>query len=281
MAISLHPLTPTLGAELRGVDLAERLGDETVATIRRALLDHHVVFLREQEIDAHQQIEFCKRFGPIMPSIGKRLGDRVDGVTVLDQIRPVGQGADEWHSDHMFSPNPPLGTVLYAVQLPRIGGDTCYVDMGAAYDALSPSMQRFLDELTAINSNERTLARIDRTSLYENAQALARRGADRATHPLVRKHPDTGRKVLYASPRDTIRIHELSERESERILSLLFAHLESPELQCRFRWEPGSLAFWDNRAVQHRAIPDYRERRIMHRTMIAEPGDGDRIPTSP
>ena len=270
MAISVHPLTPTIGAELRGVELGARLSDETVAEIRAALLEHHAVFIRGQDIDAHQQLEFCARFGPVVPSVGKRHSDRVDGVTVLDQIRPVGQGADEWHSDHMFSSEPPLGTVLFAVRLPRTGGDTCYVSMAAAYDALSSSMQGFLDGLTAHNSNERTVANIKESGVYENAKDLDRLGPYTATHPVVRIHPETGRKVLYVSPRDTIRIHELSRAESDAVLSILFAHIQSPEFQCRFRWEKGSVAFWDNRAVQHRAIPDYEERRIMQRTMIGD-----------
>jgi len=272
--ISAQPLTPTIGAELRGVDLSVPLHDETVAEIRSALLEHHVVFLRGQDLDASQQLAFCARFGPIARSIGKRSDDQVEGVTVLDQIRPVGQGADEWHSDHMFASDPPLGTILYAVQLPRTGGDTCYVNMAAAYDALSPSLQEFLSGLTAENSNERTVARIGSYELYENAAELSRQGPHKATHPVVRVHPETSRKVLYVSPRDTMRIHELSQRESDAILSLLFAHIESPEFQCRFRWEKGSLAFWDNRAVQHRAIPDYGERRIMHRTMIGDESRG-------
>ena len=270
MTVSVHPLTPTIGAELGGLDLTLSLDDESVAEIRAALLEHLVVFVRGQEIGPAEQRRFCSRFGPIVPSVGRRLTDQVEGVTVLDQVRPVGQGADEWHSDHMFSPDPPLGTVLRAVQLPATGGDTCYASMYAAYEALSPSLKLFLGGLTAENSNERTVARVKHLGIYAND--FDREPHHTAVHPVVRVHPETGRKALYVSPRDTVRICELAPPESAAVLAMLFKHVQSPDFQCRFRWEKDSIAFWDNRAVQHRAIPDYGERRVMHRAMVGGGG---------
>lgn len=270
MTLSVRPLTPTIGAELDGLDLTSPLSDETVAEVRAALLAHLVVFMRGQNISSSAQRDFCARFGPIVPSVGRRLSDEVEGVTVLDQVRPVGQGADEWHSDHMFAPEPPLGTVLRAVQLPSLGGDTCYTSLYAAYEALSPSMQSLVDELSAENSNARTVARVKHLGIFAND--FDREPSHSATHPVVRAHPETGRKALYISPRDTLRICELSESESAAVLSILFGHIASPEFQCRFRWEVGSVAFWDNRVVLHRAVPDYGERRVMHRAMVGGGG---------
>ena len=268
MRFSLQPLTATIGAELVGLDLRNPLDPESIASIRGALLEHLVLFIRDQDISPADQHRFCSYFGPVLPSIGRRNSDEVHGVSVLDQVHPVGQGGDEWHSDHMFSPEPPLGTVLRAVQLPSVGGDTCFVNMVAAYEALSPPLQAFLDGLSAVNSNERTVARIKNLGIYEND--FDREPPHRATHPIVRLHPETGHRSLYVSPRDTLRICELSPRESEGLLSLLFQHFQSPDFQCRFQWQTNSIAFWDNRVVQHRAIPDYRERRLMHRVMIGD-----------
>ncbi|HEV8296734.1 MAG TPA: TauD/TfdA family dioxygenase [Acidimicrobiales bacterium] len=269
--LSIRPLTPTIGAEIGGVDLREPLDDATISAIRRALLDHLVIFFRDQDITPAQQLRFSEYFGPVMVSIIDTKQTEVPGVTVLDQAAPKGEYTDRWHTDHTFVAEPPLGSVLRAVQLPSSGGDTCFASMYAAYDALSSSMQRFLDGLTAVHSTEIV------TRGTQHLTNVVYRDADSplpaVVHPVIRVHPETGRKLLFVCGNFTTRIVELTEAESASVLALLLEHIKDPRFQCRFRWEVASVAFWDNRAAQHCAIPDYTERRLMYRTMI---GGGDR-----
>jgi taurine dioxygenase len=185
---------------------------------------------------------------------------------MLDQVAPVGQGADSWHADNTYMENPPMGSILVAVKLPAVGGDTCFSSMGAAYDALSPALQRFLDGLSAVHSLEMVL---DRTKGVENASL----GGEVANwppvvHPVVRVHPETGSKMLNVNANWTSHVVELTREESESLLGYLYRHLQRPEFQVRFHWRVGSVAFWDNRAVQHYAVPDYTEQRMMQRVTI-------------
>jgi taurine dioxygenase len=266
-ALDIRPLTAAIGAEITGVDLREPLDGDDLAAIRRALLEHLVIFVRDQDIGLADQVRFSEYFGSIIAGKGTRVTDDVVGVNVLDQVAPKGQGADDWHSDHMFLPEPPMGTTLRAVQLPGYGGDTCFTSMYAAYDALSPAMQSFLDGLTATNSAAPVVARVKDMGIYAND--IERDMHPPVVHPVIRIHPDSGRKSLFVCGNYTTRIVELSELESRRLLAMLFEHIKSPHFQCRYRWERNTLALWDNRVVQHCAIPDYRERRVMYRTMIA------------
>ena len=265
--LKVRPLTAAIGGEISGVDLAQELDAETVATIRQALLYHLVVFFRDQHMTPDDHLRFAQYFGPVKRGVAERVGDLPGGLNVLDQVAPRDQGTDTWHSDHFFATEPPLGTILRAVQLPPVGGDTCFMSLYAAYDGLSPAMQAFLDPLTAVNTPERILARVRNFDIYRGD--VRKDVPPPMTHPVVRVHPETGRKALWVCGNFTTRINELDETESDALLSFLFAHINSPEFQCRFRWEEGSIAFWDNRAVQHCGIPDYTERRVMHRTMIA------------
>jgi taurine dioxygenase len=260
-------LTPVVGAEVEGVDLGQPLDESALASIRQALRDHLVLFFRDQDITPAQQLRFSEYFGPVMIPLIDTQSTEAPGVTVLDQVAPKGQFTDRWHTDHTFVPEPPLASILRAVQVPALGGDTCFASMYAAYEALSLKMQAFLDGLTAVHSTEivsRGIVGLDR---------VYRRDAEDerppVVHPVVRIHPETGRKLLYVCGNFTTRIVELEESESNAVLGYLFEHIKSPELQCRFRWEPNSVAFWDNRSAQHCAIPDYHEHRVMYRTMIA------------
>ncbi len=268
--ISVHPLTAAVGAEVEGIDLGAHLDEPTIEAIRQALRDHLVLFFRDQDITPAQQLRFSQYFGPVMLPLIDTQSTEEPGVTVLDQVAPKGQYTDRWHTDHTFVPEPPMASILRAVKVPELGGDTCFASMYAAYDALSPRMQIFLDGLTAVHSTEiisRGIAGLDR---------VYRRDAESqrppVVHPVIRIHPETGRKLIYVTGNFTTRIVELEESESKAVLAYLFEHTKSPELQCRFRWRPNSVAFWDNRSAQHCAIPDYQERRVMYRTMIA----GDR-----
>jgi taurine dioxygenase len=263
-------LTSVVGAEVEGVDLSADLDWVTLEAIRQALRDHLVLFFRDQDITPAEQLRFSEYFGPVMLPLIDTESTEAPGVTVLDQVAPKGQFTDRWHTDHTFVPEPPLGSILRAVKVPDIGGDTCFASMYAAYDALSPRLQTFLDGLTALHSTEivsRGIVGLDR--VYRRDASAPR---PPVVHPVVRIHPETGRKLLYVCGNFTTKIVELSEAESGAVLGYLFEHIKSPELQCRFRWKPNSVAFWDNRSAQHCAIPDYHEHRVMYRTMIA----GDR-----
>jgi taurine dioxygenase len=179
-------------------------------------------------------------------------------------VSPKGQYTERWHTDSTFLPEPPFGAILRAVQLPSTGGDTCWASMYAAYEGLSPAMQTFLDGLTA----EHSTAIIDAALAQLGTVVRRDSGFAPSIHPVVRVHPETGRKSLFVNGNFTTRIMELSERESAVLLSFLFEHVNSPEYHVRFHWEPNSVAIWDNRATQHCAIPDYHERRVMCRCMM-------------
>jgi taurine dioxygenase len=266
--VHIRPLTSCIGAEVGGVDLGAELDDGTVAALRQGLLDHLVLFFRDQDISPGQQLRFAEKFAPVMLPLIDTLSTEQPGVTVLDTDSPKGQYTEYWHTDSTFLAAPPLGAVLRAVKLPSLGGDTCWASMYAAYDALSPTMQSFLEPLTAVHSMEILDAALNAIG------GVVRRDGDiePATHPVVRVHPETGRKLLFVNRNFTTRIAELSAAESRTLLALLFAHINTPAFHVRFRWQPNSVAFWDNRATQHCAIPDYDERRVMNRCLL----QGDR-----
>jgi len=264
------PLTLSIGAEVRGVALGAELDDSTVDELRKALLDRQVLFFRDQDLDDERHIAFAKRFGPISVPTFTTGSTRRPEIIVLDQVAPYGEGADSWHADNTYMAEPPMASILRAVALPGVGGDTCFASMYAAYDALSPALQAFLDGLTATHD---IMVMVERTKHLENAGLReSAKGWPPVVHPVVRVHPETGRKLLNVNANWTVRVNELRAAESDALLALLFAHLQRPEFQCRFHWTEGAVAFWDNRVVQHYAVPDYRERRVMHRVTVA----GDR-----
>ena len=266
MALHVQPLTAAIGAEITGIDLREALDEAAIDEVRAALHRHLVLFFRDQDVSLDDHVRFSSYFGPLVVGKGQRTTDSVPGINKLDQVAPVGQGADDWHSDHMFMPEPPLGTMLRSVQLPSVGGDTCFVSMYAAYDSLSPAMKAFLEPLTAMNSAAPVVARVKGKGIYAND--IEKDLHPPVSHPVIRVHPETGRKSLFVCANYTTRINELNEAESDALLRMLFEHVRSPQHQCRFHWTPNALAFWDNRVTQHCAIPDYQERRVMYRTMI-------------
>ena len=256
--MEVRPLTKAIGAEISGVDLRD-LDDASTAAIRAAWLEHSVVFFRDQTLTPKEQVALAERFGEVVPPpVDSGVAQPEPGVLVLDQIAPVGVGTDRWHADSTFLPNPPMGAILHAVELPSVGGDTLFAGMHAAYESLSAPLRAMLDGLTAVHSS-RTVDEI---------MGVAR-VAQSTVHPVVRIHPETGRKTLFVNGNWTTRICELSLDESDHVLGLLFDHVKSPMHQCRFRWTRGAVAFWDNRAVQHFASPDYDERRLMHRVLLA------------
>lgn len=264
----IRPVTASIGAEIRGVDLREDLPQSTIDALRTALLDHLVLFFRDQPITVAQQVAFTARFGELsVHPFGPKHPDHPE-IIVLDQVKPKGEGADVWHADTTYVPEPPLGSVLRAVQLPSVGGDTGFASMFAAYEALSPPIREMIDDLRAVHDITGNVVRANRfgDSSMSLDEALA--AWPPVTHPLVRTHPESGRKGLYVYDVAVSRIEGLSERETAALLPLLCEHVRSPEFQCRFRWEPDSVVFWDNRAVQHCGIPDFTERRVMHRATL-------------
>jgi len=267
-SIEVRALTPTIGAEISGVDLRHPVSKDDVEAIERALLEHLVVFFRDQDISPAEQIRFGRQFGELcFPPFMTQHGHDPE-LLVIDQVDPRGDGTDIWHSDNTFMAEPPLGSILKAVQLPERGGDTCFASAYAAYDALSPAMQDFLGGLRAVHDLTRTLERANAAGhTNDDVNAILAKSPP-VEHPVVRTHPRTGRKALFVNANSTTRILGLEERESELLLPFLCDHIRSPEFQCRFRWEPHSIAFWDNRSAQHVAVADYHERRIMHRVTL-------------
>jgi taurine dioxygenase len=265
--LSVRPLTTAIGAEIHGVDLRDDLDDETIDAIRQVLLDHCVVFFRDQDVTDEQQVRFAKRFSTVQHVVFDNTSSEQPDLTVIDISQPKGSGTDSWHAESTFMAAPPFGAVLRAVHVPPVGGDTCFASMYAAYDALSPSLRQQLDGLTAVHSAAKVMALVRRLQ-----NATVRGDADEiptVVHPVVRVHPETGRKLLYVSSKWVERIVELDEAESAALLAFLYEHVKSPEFQCRFRWGVGSIAMWDNRACQHYAVADYSERRVMHRVLLA------------
>lgn len=264
------PLTAAVGAEIEGVDLAGELLPAVVEGIKDALLRHQVLFFRSQAMTAEQQVAFARHFGEIDLPLFRTTSSPVPEVLILDQVAPRGEGADSWHADNTYMETPPMASILQALELPRVGGDTCFASMTAAYEALSPALRGFLDGLHAEHSLSRM---VERTRHLENVSL--REQADRwppVVHPVVRVHPETGARLLNVNANWTSHIVELEPAESDAVLALLYRHLEQPSFQVRFRWEEGSVAFWDNRCVQHLAVPDYEERRVMQRVTLT----GDR-----
>ena len=272
MRLEIQPLTPNVGAEIRGADLRKPLGRESVRTIEQALLDHGVIFFRDQDITAEQQLAFARQFGEIsIPPFTPKYGTHPE-LIILDQVTPKGEGADNWHSDNTFMAEPPMGSILKAEKLPPLGGDTCFASMYAAYEALSAPLRTLVDSLQAVHDLTRPLQKaIDSGHSTAKLEEVQKEWPP-VEHPIVRTHPVTGRKALFVNGNSTTRIVGLSERENALLLPFLIDHVRSPEFQCRFRWQVHSIAFWDNRSVQHFAVPDYTERRVMQRVTLA----GDR-----
>jgi alpha-ketoglutarate-dependent taurine dioxygenase len=269
----IHPIAGALGAEIRGVDLSRDLSADTVSEVRRALLDHLVIFFRGQELPPARFLAVARCFGtPIEYPFVSGLPDFPDIIEVKKLEHEVVNFGGIWHSDTTYLEIPPMGSMLLAREVPPVGGDTLFANMHRAYETLSPGMREMLGTLRVVNSS----AKADVTRTREDRVASSPGGARRsyeATHPVVRTHPETGRKALYVNVAHTTRFDGMTEAESAPLLDFLFAHQVKPEFTCRFRWDVGSIAFWDNRAAQHNPVNDYHDhRRVMHRITLA----GDR-----
>jgi taurine dioxygenase len=254
--ISVTPLSPIIGAEISGVDLSKPLGNQTFQEIHDALVTHQVIFFRDQEMTLEQHKAFARLFGKlhVHPAAPATDGDE-DVVTIhADENSISVSGGQQWHTDVSADEEPPMGSILHLRQVPEPGGDTLFASMYAAYDALSDEMKSFLSGLKAWHSSEkRHKARYGhRVSLRDGVDTYPT-----ALQPIVRTHPVSRKKALFVNTVFTTHIEGLKKNESDAILNLLYAHITTPEFQCRFRWRENSVAFWDNRCTQHRALWDY------------------------
>jgi len=264
----VRPVTGLIGAEIHGVDLGEPFGDDVAAELRRALREWKVVFFRDQELTPDRHLEIARIWGepesnPFFPS-----GDKAGISRLAKDSQAIGM-ENIWHSDHSFLAEPARGSVLRAIEVPDATGDTMWADMAAAYDNLPADVKSRIDGLEAEHDW------VTSWGLLMNDEQIAelRERLPTVRHPIVKKHPETGRPTLYVNEPFTTRIVGMPEAESEELLEYLRAQARVPEYQVRFRWAPGSVAIWDNWAVQHYAINDYHpRRRVMERVAIA--GDG-------
>ncbi len=271
--LAVRPLSGALGAEIAGVDLAASLDEATIAALRAALLEHVVIFFREQTLMPQALVALAQRFGEVVEyPLVRGLPDCPLVLPVIKEPHERANFGGVWHSDTAYLERPAMATMLYAVETPPVGGDTMFANMSLAYEALSDGMKRLLGGLRAVNVGNKPIAQQTREGM-RSKRAGAEVDDVGTVHPVVRTHPETGRKALYVNPAHTTRFEDMTEAESEPLLSYLFAHQLRPEFTCRFRWQPGSLALWDNRASLHYPLNDYHgHRRVMHRVSIA----GDR-----
>jgi taurine dioxygenase len=252
--IQVNPVTPHLGAEISGVDLRQTLTNAQVNDLHTALNTHQVLFFRDQPITLDQQKALGRHFGDL------HIHPNTPGPEGHPEILPIHADAnskriagEHSHSDVSCDPEPPLGSVLYLHTIPELGGDTLFASQTAAYDALSPAFKTFLEGLTATHSGDRSYRRTNRLLGIDDRNRVF----PQAVHPVIRTHPGSGRKALFVNETFTMRINKLSEEESDAVLRFLYAHATKPAFQVRFRWQSHSIAFWDNRAVQHIAMWDY------------------------
>ena len=267
--IDVHPVSGALGAEITGVDISLPLDTEVVSEIRKALLNHLVIFFQNQVITPQQQLNFAEQFG--VPMEYPQLKGLPECPLVTEVIKLEHETLNfggVWHSDTTYLQQPPMASMLYAIEIPPYGGDTLFSNQYMAYETLSDGLKKTLSELVAVNTSSKpevSMTREDR--MREAGMEL---NILSASHPAVRTHPETGSKALYVNKAHTTHFKDWTELESKSLLEFLFHHQVRTEFTCRFSWEKNSLAFWDNRCVQHNPVNDYQGfRRIMHRVTIA------------
>ena len=275
--ITVSPLSPHLGAEISGVDLSQPLSDVQFEDIRQAFLKHHVIFFRDQQLTPEQHLAFGRRWGTL------NIHPYVKGMAGYPEILEIIKEPSEkinfgggWHSDMSFIEEPALGSILHAIEVPEVGGDTLFASQYAAWDALSPGLKTTLEGLRAIHSAAEEYGAGGASSRKRASMDSEVVGDDvpEYEHPVVRTHPETGRKGLYINPAFTLRFAGWTKKESRPLLEYLFEVCRREPFTCRFRWRPGSLAMWDNRCVWHYALNDYHgQRRHMHRVTV----NGDKV----
>lgn len=276
-AIEVRPLSSAIGAEIFGVDLSQPLDDQTWSEIHDAFLDHLVIFFRDQDLTPEQHLTFSRRFGTLEPYPFvhgiEGYPELIELVKMPDEARPFGA---EWHVDMSFRDHPPLGAVLCALEVPQYGGDTLFSNLYLAYETLSDGMKTLLQRT---NGRHDSLDPSSHSQQYRGMQTQEREGAkpENRPHPMVRIHPDTGKPSLFVSPSYCWQLEDMTVEESRPLLDHLNEHATRPEFQCRFRWQPHSIAVWDNRCVMHNVVKDdiaaerggQGYRRVMRRSTIS------------
>lgn len=270
-AIDIRPIAGNVGAEIHGIDLSGEVSDRDIAAIRKAWLDHCVIFFRDQVLPPAEFLAFAKRFGEVVEY------PFIKGIEGFPEIIPVVKLEHEksnfggvWHSDTSYLEKPPMATMLIAREVPPFGGDTLFANGYLAYETLSEGMKRLLDGLLAVNTS--AMADVSKTR-EDRVKDMKRDDAKTeyvGEHPVVRTHPETGRKALYLNVAHTSHFKDMTVEESRPIINFLVQHQIRPEFTCRFAWKVGSIAFWDNRCALHNPVNDYHGyRRAMHRVTLA------------
>ena len=270
--LDIEPIGPTIGAEIHGLDLTQKLDEACFAALEGTLIEHKVVFLRDQHITTAQQVAFGKRFGELEVHPFRPEGEFPE-IMVLDNHKdnPV-LSTDVWHSDTTFREGPTKYSILRCLEMPAVGGDTLWADMCAAYDGLSDTLRSMIDGLEAVHDFKNFRALFTRSP--EDQERLRRMEElyPNPTHPVVRTHPVSGKKAIFVNSQFTLRIVGMKERESRALLDLLYEQAHIPEYQFRLRWKPGTIVLWDNRSTQHYAANDYYPNR-RHMERVAVIGD--------
>lgn len=268
--VTVTPTSPAVGAEIGGVDIAAGISDADFAAIRQAFSDHGVIFFRNQDITPDQHLDFAERWGGINVNRFFRAVETHPRIAEVlkepDQTKNIGVN---WHTDHSYDNIPAMCSILYAREVPQVGGDTIFASQYAAYEALSEGMKETLLGMRALHSSRQAFGSIQPQSIEGARIGNPELATQDAVHPVIIKHPLSGRPALYVNTDFTVRFDGWTDEESAPLLAWLYAHAHRPEFTTRFKWEPGSIAIWDNRAVQHKALNDYQgHRRLMHRITI-------------
>ncbi len=274
--IEVRPCASAIGAEIHGVDLARPLDNRTWAAIHDAFHEHLVIFFRDQDITPEQHVAFSRHFGELEPypfvNGIEGFPELIEIVKMPDEVRNFGYG---WHTDMSFREAPPLGAVLHGLEVPPVGGDTMFANMYLAYETLSDGMKAIVERARGIHDSHEPS---DHSQKYKGMSLAERKGAKREIrpHPLIRVHPVTGRTSLFISPSYCWQIEGMTAEESRMILGHLERHAAREEYSCRFRWQPNSIAIWDNRCIMHRVLSDdlgaardgHGFKRVMRRATI-------------
>ncbi len=267
--MDIKPLTGGLGAEILGADVRDAA---QIPAIKQAFTDHSVIVIRKQDITPDDHLAFARQFGEInVNRFFKPVDTHPEIAMVLKDENQKSAIGERWHTDHSYDVEPAMCSILHAIEVPQTGGDTVFASMGMAFEHLSPAVQAFVLDLKAWHSSrhafgaEAVSSEPNKTGRVGNTHAATQD----ALHPVVIRHPLSGRRGIYVNPDFTTRIDGLSEEESDAILQMLYRQCERPEFHCRIRWQPGDVTMWDNRATWHRAINDYHgHRRLMHRVTV-------------
>ena len=267
--IRVEPISTALGAVIHGIDCRSDLPNSVVDEIRKAWLEHLVVFFQGQDLEPGEQLAFARRFGlPVKYPMLEGLSEFPEVVRVVKLSHEKNNFGGIWHSDTTYLEQPPIGALLLAREVPEVGGDTLFANMYLAYETLSTGLKNMLGRLIVVQSSAKAGASRSREDRLSDASAVAAQVLE-AEHPVVQTHPETGRKTLFVNYGHSIRFKNMTEAESKPLLDYLFAHQTQSEFTCRFQWAVGSMAMWDNRCTQHNPINDYHGfKRVMHRISI-------------